>query len=88
MQFLDFKSILTEIGQTSPLNLMAIFLKRLNLVLDRNLDWIIRIAVEVVLRRRKLRIHSTFVKVDVIYTQIWWWCGGFGWRPGFDIPQS
>ena len=42
MQFLDFKSILTEIGQTSPLNLMAIFLKRFNLVLDRSLDWIIK----------------------------------------------
>ena len=61
---LDFKSILTEIGQTSPapqeqtppLNLMAIFLKRFNLVLDRSLDWIIRIAVEVAFRRRKLRI--------------------------------
>ena len=45
---LDFKSILTEIGQTPPapqeqtppLNLMAIFLKRFNLVLDRSLDWI------------------------------------------------
>jgi len=53
---LDFASILTEIGQTSPLNLMAIFLKRLNLVLGRSLNGIIRIAVEIVLRRWKLRI--------------------------------
>jgi hypothetical protein len=44
MQFLDFKSILTEIGQTPPLNLMAIFLMRFNLVLDRSLDWIIRLG--------------------------------------------
>ena len=40
-EFLDFASILTEIGQTSPLNLMAIFLKRLNLVLGRSLNGII-----------------------------------------------
>ncbi len=37
---------LIKIGQTSPLNLMAIFLERVNLVLDRSLNGMIRIAVD------------------------------------------
>ena len=42
--------------QTSPLNLMAIFLKRVNLLLDRSLNGIIRIAVEIIFTGRDLRI--------------------------------
>ena len=79
-ELLDFASILIKIGQTSPapqeqtspLNLMAIFLKRVNLLLDRSLNGMIRIAVEIIFTGRDLRIHSTFVKVDVIYMDIRW----------------
>jgi len=61
---LDFASILIKIGQTSPapqeqtspLNLMAIFLKRVNLLLDRSLNGMIRIAVEIIFTGRDLRI--------------------------------
>ena len=45
------------------------------------LNGVVHIAIEVILRKRKLRIK-------IIYTQIWWWCGYFGWRPGFPIPQA
>jgi hypothetical protein len=37
-------------GQTSPLDLLTIFLKRFNLVLGRSLDWIIRITVDLSLK--------------------------------------
>ena len=55
-ELLDFASILIKIGQTSPLNLVAIFLKRVNLVLDRSLNGIIRIAVKIIFTGRDLRI--------------------------------
>ncbi len=45
-----------KLDRRSPLNLMAIFLKRLNLVLNRSLNGIIRIAVEIILTGRDLRI--------------------------------
>ena len=53
---MDFASVLIKIGQMSPLNLMAIFLKRVNLVLDRSLNGIIRIAVKIIFTGRDLRI--------------------------------
>ena len=57
---------------------MAIFLKRVNLLLDRSLNGMIRIAVEIIFTGRDLRILSTFLKVDVfyevdvIYMDVWW----------------
>jgi hypothetical protein len=70
-EFLAFSSILTEIGQTSPLNLMAIILKRLNLVLDLSLNGIIRIAVEIFLEKWELVVR----KVDSLFLGFWGWIG-------------
>ncbi len=56
------------------------------------LNWILRIVKEIILTGRDLRIClrpiGAYAPVGVIYVEMWWSCGGFGWRSGLDIPHS
>jgi hypothetical protein len=65
-EFLDFAPIFAKIGQKS-LNLMAIFLKRLNLVLDLSLNGIVQISVKVILGKGELAVR----KVDSLFLGFW-----------------